>query len=105
MKMARYFSSSPEDVIESLEAQVASLRKEVKGLRKVAAKRGAEVYDEASESAALLYEDIAQRVADAMPHIRKSAQRVERHARDNPATAAAVGLVVLGLVAALVMRR
>lgn len=103
--MASYFSSSREDVIENLEEQLASLRKEVKSLRKIAGKRGAAAYEDASEGMANLYDEIAHRVIEAVPPLRKSARRMEQHARENPAAAAAVGLVVLGLLAAMVMRR
>ncbi|MCO5063411.1 MAG: hypothetical protein M9924_03245 [Rhizobiaceae bacterium] len=103
--MASYFSYSRDEVIENLEAQLASLRKEVKGLRKIAAKRGAAAYEDASDGVAHIYEEIADRVVDALPTVRKSARTVERHARENPAAAAAVGLVVLGLLAAMMMRR
>lgn len=103
--MASYFSSSRDDIVENLEEQLASLRKEVKSLRKMAAKRGAAAYDDASEGAAHLYDEIAHRVLEAVPPLRKSARRVEQQARDNPAAAAAVGLVVLGLLAAVLMRR
>lgn len=103
--MASYFSSSRDDIIDNLEEQLATLRKEVKSLRKIAAKRGAAAYDDASEGVSNLYDEIASRVIDAAPHLRKSARRVEQHARDNPAAAAAVGLVVLGLFAAVMIRR
>lgn len=103
--MASYFSSSRDEVVENLEAQLASLRKEMKSLRKIAGKRGAAAYEDASEGMAHIYEEIADRVVEAIPPLRKSARRVERQARENPAAAAAVGLVVLGLLAALMMRR
>lgn len=103
--MASYFSSSRDDIVENLEEQLASLRKEVKSLRKIAAKRGASAYEDASEGVANLYDEVASRVLEAVPPLRKSARRMEQQARDNPATAAAVGLVVLGLLAALMLRR
>lgn len=97
-----FFSSSQ---VDDLEAQLASLRKEVARLQKLAAKRGSALYGDASENAAHYYDEIAHRVADAMPHVRAGAREVERRARENPAATAAVGLVALGLLAALVMRR
>lgn len=100
-----FFSSSNNDLVDDLEAQLASLRKDVKRLRKTAEKRGAALYDDAGDTATHYYDEIAQRVADAMPHMRAGARVVERRARENPAMAAAVGLVALGLIAALVMRR
>ena len=93
------------DLVESLESQIENLRHELKGLRKLAAKRGREAYEDASETTGELYEDLAQRVSDLMPHMRKGARMVERRARENPGATAALGLVALGLIAALVMRR
>lgn len=99
------FFSSRDDMVDDLEAQLQSLRKEVGKLRKIAAKRGAAIYDDASENASHYYDELAQRVVDAMPHVRAGAKAVERRARDNPGATAAVGLVALGLIAALVLRR
>jgi len=48
---------------------------------------------------------IADRIGDALPAIRKQGRAIERTARDHPATAAAVGLVVVGLVASLLFSR
>lgn len=94
-----------DDVVESLEAQLATLRKEVSGLRKTLSRRSARAYDSASETAGEVYEDLAERWADALPQIRKGARVVERSARDNPAVTAAVGIAVVGLLALLVFRR
>lgn len=94
-----------DDLVESLEAQVASLRKEVSGLRKNLSKRGAKAYDSASESAGDLYEELAERWAEALPHVRKRARAVEQTARDNPAAAVAVGMIVVGLLAAMFVRK
>lgn len=94
-----------DDLVDSLESQVEALRKEVSGLRKVLAKRGAAAYADASETAENVYEDLAQRWAEALPHVRKRAKAVEQTARDNPGATAAVGLVVVGLLAALLFRR
>ena len=94
-----------DDLVESLEAQVDALRKEVSGLRKNFSKRGRAAYADASDAAESVYEDIAQRWAEAAPHLRKRAKLVEQSARDNPAAAAAVGLVVVGLLTAMLFRR
>lgn len=94
-----------DDLVESLEAQVDALRKELSGLRKNLSKRGRAAYADASDSAETLYDDLAQRWSDAAPHLRKRAKQVEETARENPAAAAAVGLVVVGLLAALLFRR
>jgi len=98
-------SNLRDDLVDSLEAQVESLRKEVSGLRKTLAKRGKAAYAEASDSAESIYEDVLNRWADVAPHLRKRAKYVESQARENPAAAAAVGLVVVGLLATLLMRK
>lgn len=94
-----------DDLVESLEAQVDALRKEIASLRRNVGKRGARAYDEASESAGALYEDLAERWYEALPVLRKRARYVEQQAKDNPATAAAVALVVVGLLATLFVKR
>lgn len=101
--MARAFSR--EDLVDSLESQVDSLRKEMARLQRSLGKRGARAYDDASEQAGVLYEDLAERWADALPVIRKRARYVEQQARDNPGAAAAVGLVVVGLLAVMLIKR
>jgi len=94
-----------DDLAESLEAQVEALRREIAGLRKNLSKRGRVAYADASDTAEALYGDLAERWAEAAPHVRKRAKQVEQTARDNPAAAAAVGLVVVGLLAAMLFRR
>lgn len=101
--MAR--ASLKNDIVDNLESQVDALRDEIASLRKQLGKRSARVYGEASDAASDLYEDLASRWADALPHVRKRARYVEQQARDNPATAAAVALVVVGLFAALMVKR
>jgi hypothetical protein len=93
-----------DELVESLEAQVEALRTEVSGLRKAFSKRGLAAYDDASDAAGSVYDDLARRWANAAPHLRKRAKFAEQTARDNP-VAAAVGLLVLGLLAAMVWRR
>jgi len=94
-----------DDLVESLEAQVDALRKEVSGLRKNLSKRGRAAYADASDTAESVYDDLAQRWTEALPHMRKQAKVVEQSARDNPAAAAAIGLVVVGLLAAMLVKR
>lgn len=101
--MAR--ASLRDDVVESLETQVDTLRKEIARLQRSLGKRGARAYDEASEQAGVFYEDMAERWAEALPHIRKRARYVEQQARDNPGTTAAVAVVVVGLLATLLIKR
>jgi ElaB/YqjD/DUF883 family membrane-anchored ribosome-binding protein len=88
-----------------LEKQIASLSKELAALKKAASKRGGAYYEEGRDAAWDTYADLAGRVGDHLPALRKRARALEGTARDHPATAAAVGLVVVGLVAAMLLGR
>lgn len=88
-----------------LHRQIAALAKQVSALQGAVSSRGSHAVDGAWDTTADLYDDFRDRLAGAMPHIRKGARTVERSARDHPATAAVVGLVVVGLVVAFMSRR
>lgn len=88
-----------------LDKQVAVLSKELAALRKVVAKRGGAYCEDGRDAASDYYAQLADRIGDALPAIRKQGRAIERTARDHPATAAAVGLVVVGLVASLLFSR
>jgi ElaB/YqjD/DUF883 family membrane-anchored ribosome-binding protein len=90
---------------DDLEAQVAHLAKEMSALKKSLSKRGSDVYDEASDAAADIYSEFRDRFSNALPMMRKRAHAVEHVARDHPATAAVVGLVVVGLLVTMLARR
>jgi ElaB/YqjD/DUF883 family membrane-anchored ribosome-binding protein len=90
---------------DDLEAQVAHLAKEMSVLKKSLSKRGSGVYDDASDSAADIYSELRDRFSDALPMMRKRAHAAEQVARDHPATAAVVGLVVVGLLVTMLARR
>jgi hypothetical protein len=79
---------------------VEALRREVAALSRVAAKRGTAAWRGASEEASGLYDDVAERVHNALPVIRRHARDIEETIRDNPARAAAtVGLAALAVAA------
>lgn len=94
-----------DDLENDLEDQVAYLRKEVASLTKALSKRGADLADDARGGAADLYQEIAGRIADSIPLLRRQANRANRSVHENPAIAAAVGIAVAGLVLSLFMRR
>jgi ElaB/YqjD/DUF883 family membrane-anchored ribosome-binding protein len=87
-----------------IEDQVTRLAGELSSLKKLLAKHGASAYDDTSQSASDLYSDMRDRFTEALPFMRKRAHAVEQVARNNPATAAAVGLVVVGLLVTLLLR-
>jgi len=88
-----------------LDKQVAVLSRELAALRKVVAKRGGAYYEDGRDAASDYYAQLADRISEALPAIRKQGRAIERTARDHPATAAAVGLAVVGLVASLLFSR
>jgi len=88
-----------------LEKQVASLSRELAALKRTMAKRGRAYYEDGRETAWDTYSDFMERVNDRLPSLRRQARALESTARDHPATTAAVGLVVLGLLATLLLSR
>ena len=88
-----------------LEKQVAALTKELAGLKKTLAKRGAAYYEDGRDAAWDYYSDIADRITSQLPVLRKRARSLEDSAREHPATTAVVGLVVVGLLASLLFSR
>ncbi len=90
---------------DDLEAQVAHLSKEMSSLKKALARRGSDAYDDARDATVDVYGDLRDRFVDALPGMRKRARAAGDVARDHPATAAIVGLLVVGLVATMLARR
>jgi ElaB/YqjD/DUF883 family membrane-anchored ribosome-binding protein len=88
-----------------IDKQVAALSRELAALKKTVSRRGGAYYEDGRDAASDYYTQIAARLADSLPSIRKQGRAIERTARDHPATAAAVGLVVVGLVASLFLSR
>ncbi|MER9862727.1 hypothetical protein [Mesorhizobium sp. M0185] len=84
-----------------LDKQVAALTREPATLKKAVLKRGGAFYEDGRDTASDYYSDITERLGDALPAIRRQGRAIEKTARDHPATAAAVGLVLVGLVASL----
>lgn len=103
--MASSFSKMRGDLESDLEDQVARLTRELSSLKKSFSKRGASAYEDTRETASDLYGDFRDRFVDALPLVRKRARAAEHLARDNPATAAVVGLVVVGLLVTMLARR
>ena len=87
-----------------LEEQVSDLRKEMSALKRVVAKRGADFYEDAEDTVSNYLSDLAGRVGPSLVGLRRQARSVERVAYDHPTVVAAVGLVVVGLVASLLLR-
>ncbi|CDX11203.1 conserved hypothetical protein [Mesorhizobium sp. ORS 3324] len=88
-----------------LDRQFAALSRQLDDLRKILARRGDAYYGDGREAASDYYSQLAERIHEALPAIRRRGRALERTARDHPGTAVAVGLVVLGLVAGLLISR
>ena len=88
-----------------LEDQVAALTKELSALKKSVSSRGANAYQDTRDGASEVYGELWDRFSESLPAMRKRARAAEKVARDNPATAAFLGLAVVGLAAALLLRR
>lgn len=89
---------------DDLEARLAYLTKEMSSLKKALSRRGADAYDDARDTAGDLYSDLRERFSEALPVVSKRARDVGEVARHHPATAAVVGLAVVGLLATLLAR-
>jgi len=89
---------------DDLEARLAYLTKEMSSLKKALSRRGSDAYDGARDTAADLYSDLRDRVSEALPIVGRRARDVGEVARHHPATAAVVGIVVVGLLATLLAR-
>ena len=89
-----------------LEEEVARLRKEVHDLTKSLSKQGRSAYRGARDEAVDLYGEVFDRLAAAMPIVRRQARSVENTIKDNPGqTAAVVGLAALCVAAAVLLAR
>lgn len=89
---------------DDLERKLAHLSKEVTALSRQTRKRGSHLYDETRDTASHAYDDISDRIHDLMPVVRKQARYAEQTAREHPALVI-VGLAVVGLAAAALLRR
>jgi ElaB/YqjD/DUF883 family membrane-anchored ribosome-binding protein len=99
--MSLNFLNARKDVEGRLADQIQSLQEELKSLRRQAGKRGAESYSDARDSAADLVEEIRDTLAPTMAQMRRQARYAGESVKSHPAASVAVGLIVLGLAAAL----
>lgn len=103
--MASTFTKLRGELADDLEDQVSRLQKEVASLRKALARRGAHAYSDSRDTASDLYDDLAGRVADALPRIRRQSRVVRQTATDHPLTTALVGVALVGLIIGFMSRR
>ena len=84
-----------------LDKQVRMLRGELASLQELAAERGKNVYDGTSDAVSGYYNDLARVATSLLPGLGKRGRMVGAAAFNHPAAVAAVGLLVVGLVASL----
>ncbi|MDZ5699198.1 hypothetical protein [Chelativorans sp. M5D2P16] len=97
-----------DDMGDDLRDQLTNLRDEVASLRKQVARSGRRGYGDVRHMGAETADRMRDYAEHALPELRRSARHLQQSARENPtatATIAAASLVVLGLAAALMMRR
>ena len=106
--MSTGFWNNGRHTESTLAAQISALQGELRALRKEARKRGSESYDDARETTAELIEALREGIAAGGHDMARQARRAGGMVREHPgtaATAAAVGLVVVGLVATMLFSR
>ena len=84
-----------------IEKQVRMLRGELASLQELAAGRGKNVYDAASDAVSGYYDNLARGATSLLPGLGKRGRMVGAAAFNHPAAVAAVGLLVVGLVVSL----
>ncbi len=103
--------SSYEDLRDELQSQISDLGSELSSLRKSVASRSADRYVDVRDGAGDLIDDLWSGIMDHLPsrkQVRRQARYANKAMHDNPGTTAAtavVGVAVLGLLIALLMRR
>jgi ElaB/YqjD/DUF883 family membrane-anchored ribosome-binding protein len=102
--MSTGFWGSRADAEAALSEQLAALQKELKALRRQAEAQGRKSYNEARDQASDFMDELRVQMADAGEKFGRGARQARDAARENPATAAAVGLVAVGLMALLLGR-
>ena len=93
------FLSDLKDI--DLEKQVRMLGNQIASLKELAARRGKDVYGDASGSVSGYYDDLSNVVTSVLLSLGKRSRMAGATASNHPAAVAAVGLLVIGLVASL----
>ena len=83
----------------SAKAEIAALRREIASLGRALGKRGDRTFSAAQDGASDIYEEIRDRLADALPIVQRGARQAGRTVNDNKVAIAVTGLAVLGLAA------
>lgn len=97
------FFSHRDDPVD-LRDEVAALRRQLASLSRSLPKRGSAAWRETRSEASDLYEDITERISDALPVVRRGARDIEKTIRRHPVpTVAALGLAAVAVAALMLM--
>lgn len=97
-----------DDLAEDLHEQLSNLSQEVAALKKQLMRRSWSAYREGQHIGGDVGEMLRDYFGGALPEIRRGAYRIQKSARENPATtaaAAAAAVIMVGLAASLLLRR
>lgn len=83
----------------NVKSEIAALRREIAALGRAVGKRGDRTWSAAHDGASDIYEEIRERLAEALPIVRRSARSAGRTVNDNKVAIAVTGLAVIGLAA------
>jgi ElaB/YqjD/DUF883 family membrane-anchored ribosome-binding protein len=101
-------SRSRDELSEDLQAQIANLSNNITSLQRRLSGRAAEMSDDAAQSGSALYDLLARGGSSAGRNLSRQASRAADTARHHPATAATaagIGLLVIGLLISLLLAR
>ena len=85
-----------------LQRDIEALRRDIAALSRSASKRGANAWRGAANEASGFYDDVTQRVSQALPVVRQRTHDLEDTIRDNPGRSIALaGFAALTLAATL----
>lgn len=103
--MAWYSELAQSADAARLSSELSALRKEMALIQRKLAKKGRAGWSEAETHAADFYEELRDRVSDALPAAQQQMQRAASFAQDNRKPLILGTVAVVGLLALLAMRR
>ena len=103
--MASTLSRKRDELIEDLEDQVSSLKRELASVRRSATRHGSSIYDDLSDAAASFLDQFMRQGGSAGKQIARQALHARETASDYPVVTTLAGIAVIGLLASLLLRR
>ena len=104
--MAFSLSKTTSQAETAMREQLAVVQRALASLGRSVSRSGTEAVHDTRDNALELYEEAYDRIAAAMPGLKKQARGATRLMRKHPtATVATVGLIVAGLTVALLVSR